>query len=88
MKQHLVTIESANASKYEREVNELLEEGYLISSTHIRGVEVGSYDEDSVYQAILVKESEEVRTNERVKIEASFRNISDEELEKLTKADA
>lgn len=59
MKQNIQTIESSNASTYEKNVNELLKEGFLIKSTHIKGVEVGSYDEGSVYQAILVKESED-----------------------------
>lgn len=62
-----------------------LEGGYLISSTQ-KSVKVCPHDEGSVYQAILVKELEEVKPNEHVKIEASFKNMTDEELKKLDKA--
>jgi len=56
MKQHLVTVESSKAESFEKEVNDLLAKGYKVKSTHIGGREVGSYDEYSIYQAILVKD--------------------------------
>lgn len=83
MKQHLVTVESGSASKYENDINELLEEGYLIAATHIRGIEVGSYDEGSVYQAILVKDIIEEKSKEHVKINFDVANASNKELEDL-----
>lgn len=56
MKQHLVTVESSDSKDFEKRINTLLEDGYEIKSTYINGREVGSYDEYSVYQAILVKD--------------------------------
>lgn len=56
MKQHLVTVENSDAKAFANEVNTLLAEGYEVKSTHIKGEEVGIYDEFSTYQAILVKD--------------------------------
>lgn len=57
MKQHLILVASSNRDDYEEEVNELIEEGYLIKSTNIANREVGSYDEWSQYQAIMIKDT-------------------------------
>jgi hypothetical protein len=46
MKQHLAVVEESNA------------EGYKIKTTHIMGQYVGTYDEYSIYQAVLVKEED------------------------------
>lgn len=89
MKQHLKTVSSSSRKQFEDEVNELMEEGYLLKSTHIAGSEVGSYDEGSIYHAILVKDLELIKQpDEHTKINFSFKGVSDEELKKLAKADS
>lgn len=59
MKQQVDTVESSSSREFQGEVSRLLEKGYIISSTCISKREVGSYDEISVFQAILIKEIEE-----------------------------
>ncbi|WP_265445167.1 hypothetical protein [Acetivibrio straminisolvens] len=58
-KQHLLTIESEDAEDFNRKVNAFLTSGYKVTSTHIRGVYVGTCDESSIYQAILLKDEYE-----------------------------
>ena len=59
MKQHLKTVENTGSTLFERDVNELLAEGYKVKTTNIRKLEAGTYNETSVYQAILVKDTDE-----------------------------
>ena len=59
MSQHLRTVESTGEGSFEKDVNKLLEEGYKVTSTCISKREVGTYDEYSIFQAILIKDSEE-----------------------------
>jgi len=83
MKQHLETVESSNAGTYERDVNQLLKEGYKIKSTNICNKDDGSYDAYSLYQAILVKDIiEELVPDEELSKQV---NISEKELYKITK---
>lgn len=59
MKQHIKAVSSSSSSEYEREVNALLEDGYTVQTTSIGKRDVGSYDEYSIFQAILLRETEE-----------------------------
>lgn len=59
MKQHLQTVEGAGSGTFESMVNKLLDDGYVVKSTCISKREVGTYDEYSLYQAILVKDLDE-----------------------------
>jgi hypothetical protein len=59
MKQYIETVSSSSANEFDKEVKELLKEGYKVQSTCISKREVGSYEEFSVLQAILLKETEE-----------------------------
>jgi hypothetical protein len=58
MKQHLAVVEESNADDFVQRVNDLVGEGYKIKTTHIMGQYVGTYDEYSIYQAVLVKEED------------------------------
>lgn len=59
MKQHIETVHDSSSVQFEREVNRLIGEGYRVQSTCISKREVGTYDEYSVYDAILLKETDE-----------------------------
>lgn len=72
-KQHLVTVEKSNAKSFEEEVNDLLKKGYEVKSTHVGKREAGSYDEWSVFQAILVKDTvDEASPGKNVNINLQF----------------
>lgn len=58
MKQILKTVESSSPKDYDERVNELLRAGYMVKSVSIGKREVGTYDEFSVFQAILVRDIE------------------------------
>ena len=47
-------VESSDMNKFENEVNELLKDGYSISSTSCGFVNSENYDFCSSYQAILI----------------------------------
>ena len=54
------TISSSNQEEFENKVNDLLADGYVISSTSSGFVNSESYGFCDNWQAILVKRSEEV----------------------------
>lgn len=58
MKQHLQTVEYTSAGGFEKEVNELLNQGYIVKSTLISKRWANTPEEYSIYQAILIKETE------------------------------
>lgn len=58
MKQRVETVETTGGSAFDREVNKLLDEGYKLQTTCISKRNAGTYDEYSLFQAILLKESD------------------------------
>jgi len=77
MKQELRIIEEYNKEKFKKEVDALLEQGYEVTSTHIGARMSGSYDEASIFQAILVKTiNRELVPKEQKKINFKFKDES------------
>lgn len=57
--QHIETIERCTGSDFTIEVNELLNEGYEVQSSCISRRCADTYDEYSIFQAILLKKSDD-----------------------------
>lgn len=54
MSEKIITIESSDCDKFEAQVNDLLSDGYRISSTSCGFVSSEQYDFCSSYHAVLV----------------------------------